>query len=415
MALLRRIGMISCALMVALAGTSCQQHRPSLFESSPRAVLATFGVENSRDPKLAISSSGMVSMLAVYRDGDKNRLGFSMSHDGGDHFMPMLPVSQPDATVSSHGENSPSLATIPTATYALWEQEDAHGQNNLVVGRSLNFGHSFDKPVQVNDNEKPSFHGFANLGVAPNGDVYAVWLDGRDTTAMPGTFSVYIARSTDKGATFSKNHAIATSVCPCCRPSIAFGPGGEVIVAWRKVFPEDVRDMVVAVSQDNGESFSSGVRVADDGWSLSGCPDSGPSMVVLGTRIYVSWLTEGREKKSRIQFSWSDDMGKSFHAPISASGDLLDPNHPKFSASEDGRLLLVFQARKNEDGSSWKNLAAYVVEVIGDRTGDIQELNNGGSTATYPALVAGTAGRVYVAWNKSEDKGSSVVVARGRL
>jgi hypothetical protein len=401
-------------LGVALAGIACRRDQSYSFEASPRPVLAAVGLTATRDPKLAVSSSGTVSLLAVYRDGAMTRLGYTMSHDGGDHFMPVVPVSAPEARVSSHGENSPSLATVPTAIYALWEQESETG-SDLMVGRSLSFGHSFEKPTRVNDNQKPSFHGFSNMAVAPNGDVYVVWLDGRDSPATPGTFSVYLARSTDQGATFGKNQRIASAVCPCCRPSITFGPGGEVLVAWRKVYPPDVRDMVVAVSREGGNTFSPEVRVAEDGWRLSGCPDSGPAVAVIGKRFYIAWLTEGKEQKSRIQLSWSDDLAKSFVPPVVASGGVLDPNHPKFAASEDGRLLLVFQGRQSRQNSqAWDPLAAFFTEIQDGNLGELQALGNDGATSVYPAIAAGTGGRAFVAWTSQGEKGSAVVLTRGR-
>jgi hypothetical protein len=194
--------------------------------------------------------------------------------------MPLIPVSEPGAGVQSHGENSPTLTTLPTAIYAFWEQEGSQG-SDLMLARSLSYGNNFDKPVRVTDNGT-SFHGFSSVAAAPNGDVYAVWLDGREGGPSSETFAVYLTRSKDRGATFEKNRRVALSACPCCRPRIAFGAHGEVYVAWRKVFSGDVRDMVVSTSRDSGHTFSPEVRVADDGWQLRGCPDSGPSLAQNG-------------------------------------------------------------------------------------------------------------------------------------
>jgi hypothetical protein len=62
-----------------------------------------------------------------------------------------------------------------------------------MLGRSLSYGHSFEKPVRVNDDQM-AFHGYSSVGAAPNGDVYAVWLDGREEGASSETFAVYIGR-----------------------------------------------------------------------------------------------------------------------------------------------------------------------------------------------------------------------------
>jgi len=395
--------------------TSCNRTSPTpyAFEPRPRTVFNADRVTGSRDPKLEISSSGMLSMLVVYEDGGRSRLGYTMSHDGGDSFMPLIPVSESGATVQSHGENSPTLATLPTAIYAFWEQGGSKGASDLMLARSLNYGQSFDKPVRVTDYET-AFHGFSSVAAAPNGDVYAVWLDGREEGAPSETFAVYLARSKDHGATFERNRGVALSACPCCRPRIAFGVHGELYVAWRKVFSGEIRDMVVSTSRDGGDTFAPEVRVADDGWQLRGCPDSGPGVIQSGGRLYIAWLTEGREHRPRIQLSWSDDQGTHFHVPVTVPRDNLDPNHPVLAASEDGRILLSFQARNRKNDGSWEASSIFVAEIRGDQVSVPKALSNGGAPASYAHVVAGTGGRVYVTWTQRTDKGSGAVLVRGR-
>ena len=214
--------------------------------------------------------------------------------------------------------------------------------------------------------------------------------------------------------TFERNRRVALSACPCCRPRIAFGAHGEVYVAWRKVFPGDIRDMVVSTSRDGGDTFAPEVRVADDGWQLRGCPDSGPALIQSGGRLHIAWLTEGRERRPRIQLAWSDDQGAHFHAPIAVASDGVDPNHPVLTASEDGRVLLTFQARNKKTDGTWEPSAIFVAEVTSDQVSTPQALSNGGAPSSYPHAVAGTGGRVYVTWTQRTDKGSGAVLLRGR-
>jgi hypothetical protein len=352
-------------------------------------------------------------MLVVYDDGGKSRVGYTMSHDGADTFMHVIPVSEPGASVNSEAESSPTLAKVPTAIYALWEQRSASGTSDLMLARSLSYGHSFDKPVRVN-NDSMAFHGYSAVGAAPNGDVYVVWLDGREEGPSSETFAVYIARSTDNGASFEANHRVGRSACPCCRPRIAFGPNGEVYVAWRKDFPGDIREMVVSTSRDGGKTFAPEVRVAEDNWRLRGCPHSGPSIIQSGNRLYIGWLTEGHEQRPRIQLAWSDDQGSHFHAPITASSDSLDPNHPVLAASEDGRTLLVFQGRAKKADGSWSPSTVFVAEVNGDQISAPIAIPTSGVPASYPHVAVGTGGRAYVVWTQSTEQGNTALLLRGR-
>lgn len=79
------------------------------FEPKSRAVLVPLQVPSSRHPKISMRASGGVYMSGVYEEGDQTRLGLFISHNGGDAFAPPVPISAPGVSVSSHGENSPSL------------------------------------------------------------------------------------------------------------------------------------------------------------------------------------------------------------------------------------------------------------------------------------------------------------------
>jgi hypothetical protein len=377
------------------------------MEGEARAVLQANGIAKSKHPKLYLRTSNLY-LLAVTND----QLTMSTSGDGGDSFEPPVLISESSATVSSHGENSPTLAINGIEFYALWEQNNAMGGTDLMFARSLRFGRKFDKPIKITDKEKPSSNAFSYLAVAPNGDLYAVWLDARDPQhTMPSTSHVYMTKSTDKGATWSQNVAVANNVCPCCRPTIAFGAQGEVFVAWRNVTAGDVRDMMLATSTDNGATFAKPVTMAQDNWKISGCPHSGASLMVKGKRLYAAWHSEGDGTNAGIRLTWSDDGGKTFAKPTIASANIVDTNHPMLSRSEDGRLLMVFKGRDAVAKESWGAVSPYLVEVNdnGSVSMPIAIPGNKKSIA-YPVLVAGTVGRAYFAWTES----GQVMLARAR-
>lgn len=409
--------LLAVAVLISGLVTGCSRHSATYeFETQPRAPLAAVGLNSTRSPQIAVSPAGMISLLALYQDGETQRLGFTMSHDGGDHFMPVRAVSEEGASISAHGENNPMMAVASRAVYALWEQSHPDRTRDLVVARSLDAGQSFEKPVRVNDNQIPSFHGFASVAAGMNGNVYVVWLDGRETPESPGTFDVYLARSTDRGATFGQNVRVAGSACPCCRPFVALGKDGQVFVAWRKVFTGSIRDMVVSASQDGGQTFAQETRVSKDGWEIHGCPESGASLMVMKQRLYIAWMTGGTEGRPQLRVAWSDDGGAHFHSPLDASKQVRDPNHPFLAQSENGRLLMGFQGRPSaKDDRQWSKTTAFVEEIRGDQLGEPVALSNDGRTASYPAIALGPDGNVFVVWTASGEKENSAVMERGRL
>jgi hypothetical protein len=404
-------------LIVAMTGWFARRSYtatdPLAFESKPRPVFKEIKTAISQKPQIALSTSDALYLLAVAGEEDHQRLVLSISHDGGDTFNLPVPVSSEDGVVAAHGENGASLVQTPTAVYAAWQECKAGAPNQIMFARSLHMGHRFETPIPVTDKQQPSFNGFSTMRVAPNGDIYVVWLDGRDA-GPKGTFAVYLARSTDKGASFSPNMRIDLGACPCCRPNIAFGENGEVYLSWRKVFDGDVRDTVIAVSTDAGKSFSAPKKIAEDGWVLHACPDSGPAMVAANGKLYVAWYSEGHGKAG-IRMGTSQNGAKSFSSPQIASHELLDPNHPQLSVSEDGRVLLAFQGRDDRKRDSWSPTQIFVAAV--DHTGRTetpQALPLKQRSASYPALLSASAGRVFVAWTETSGDSQQVELCRGR-
>jgi len=96
-------------------------------------------------------------------------------------------------------------------------------------------------------------------------------------------------------------HAITGGVCYCCKTALASGGNRELYVAWRHVYPGNLRDIAFARSVDGGRTFSPPARVSEDGWILEGCPDDGPAIAVTAReRVHIVWPTlisdgEGRE------------------------------------------------------------------------------------------------------------------------
>ncbi len=166
-----------------------------------------------------------------------------------------------------------------------------------------------------------------------------------------------------------------------------------VFVAWRKVFPGDIRDVVVSTSRDGGQTFGPGVRVAADNWKLNGCPDSGPAILENDGRLYVAWLTEGTEDKARLRLAWSDDGANSFKPAVNLAGGVLDPNHPVFARGVGGTLLLLFQGRDGSHGESWSPIQAYLAEIRGTEMTQPRPVPNDQKSVSYPTFGTGTAGR----------------------
>jgi hypothetical protein len=98
-----------------------------------------------------------------------------------------------------------------------------------------------------------------------------------------------------------------------------------------------------------------------------------------------------------------------------ASGKTLDANHPALSVTPDGKVLMVFQGRDPVQKEGWSPLQAYLVEI--SETGKISvpvPVPGNQKAVTYPTVVAGSVGRVYIAWTEPGERSGHIILSRGR-
>ena len=254
---------------------------PVRFESKPRAVAT--GIF----PQVAVRTTGDLSLLTV-EGGD---LWYLSSPDGGDSFPARVRVNETPHEVMAHGENIPILVLRSMRElYVVWQgraadhKDSNHEASALRFARSTDWGLTFSKPVPVDPGSQSQ--GFYTMRVSPKGIVYVAWLGGGEHGGEGS--GVYVARSTNRGVSFEKSVRVASSVCPCCRPSFSFDDGDTVYISWRGVSHGDVRDIQVASSSDAGITWSKPTGIAEDNWHLNACPHSGASLAVIGKRPFVA-------------------------------------------------------------------------------------------------------------------------------
>jgi hypothetical protein len=184
---------------------------------------------------------------------------------------------------------------------------------------------------------------------------------------------------------------------------------------WRHIYPGSIRDMTVAMSADNGATFTSPIRIAEDNWKLDGCPDSGVALARAGNRLYAAWLTEASPAIGGVRLTWSDNAGKTWAPAVLASQAILDANYPSMSAASDGRVELVFQGRDPEKNKGWAATSAFVVEIAPDgKLSEPKEVPGITHSISRPTVFAGMNGRVFVAWTSVQDGKPGVWYSRGR-
>ncbi|HEY7533053.1 MAG TPA: sialidase family protein, partial [Nitrospiraceae bacterium] len=252
---------------------------PAVAESDPSF---TFGPKLMTDrkvrtvvgPSVHVDEAGHISLAWIEEDKDTRSVLYTRLVKTETPFKTLVRVNSP-TEVPYIRQEAPALTSSGEEILVTWAvthpkaTPDKPFSNDLRLSRSVDGGRTFLPSILVNDDEQIIGHSFDSLHVTPDGVAHVAWIDAREGKKDPGTF---VTRSTDHGRTVEKNLKVDESTCVCCRTSLTTGPDGTLYLAWRKILPGDVRETVVARSDDEGRTFTPPVVVGHDNWVFNGCP-----------------------------------------------------------------------------------------------------------------------------------------------
>ncbi|ALA56987.1 sialidase family protein [Nitrospira moscoviensis] len=309
--------------------------------------VTTHHVKNVVGPSVQIDEQGFVSAAWVEEDKDTRTIFFARSDTPGGPLGRSVRVNAPSEN-PYYRQEAPALVVRGNDVFVTWSlthpkmTPDKPFSGELRLSRSSDGGQTFAPSILVNDDEQVIQHTFDAINLATDGVLHFAWIDGREGKKEPGTF---VAKSTDRGRTVTKNLKIDDNTCVCCRTSLATSADGVVYVAWRKIFEGNVRETVVSHSTDGGATFSPATIVGHDQWVYAACPHRPASLGVdRQGRLYVVWYTEGDDETPAIYLAYSDDRGKTFSGKkqLNRSKGTF-PDHPQMAVDPDGRIVVIWE------------------------------------------------------------------------
>lgn len=227
--------------------------------------------------------------------------------------------------------------------------------------------------------------GYFDVSTLKNGEVGAVWLDGRYKNVQKGS-AIFFA-STQKNRGFGRDTCINRSTCECCRTDILTDGSGNIHIAYRSImYPvnlmgKQTRDMMYVFSRDNGKSFTQEQVISKDNWIIDGCPHTGPSLAANGNGMSVIWFTAGGN--SGLYYASSPSAPGKFNGRtlITAAG-----RHPQMVSLTDGRLAMVCE-EATETSQHEKNKPHAAMSHNDSASGArimLRVLNGGNAEKTIP-------------------------------
>jgi hypothetical protein len=351
--------------------------------------------------------------LAVDAEGKPIVAWISGGHDGNTVFVARPAEGEQPVRVNPAGTSVDSLHQAPGLAmgrggevYLTWsaakpKPEGVLFASDLYLSRSRDSGRTFEPPLRVND-DRPTSHSFEDLAVAADGTVLVAWIDSRDGARQTAT---YVARVTDRGARVDGVARLeGGETCVCCRVSVLTGPGDGAAVLWRKVFPDDVRDMVLSRSRDGGRTFETALPVHADRWKITACPHRGGQVAADGRgRLHAVWYTEGTTGRPDVLLATAPD-GRRFGTPRRVhTATASVPDHARLAVDATGRGIVVWE----DSTAVRRRILLRSIEPSG-ALGPVRTLSQ--AIKAWAPAVAVAPGGFLVAWHEERFPATRTIV-----
>ncbi len=266
----------------------------------------------------------------------------------------------------------PKVSTFDSSTYIThWLKKSTSSTYDYNVHIGIgSFGTSNpDTSFIIHEDGVNAEHGFVSY--EPYGKrMMVAWLDGRNTKNPDGSYGQMTLRAAilNKGGSKSNEWEIDDMVCDCCQTDFTLMQE-DVMLAYRDRDEKETRDNYFSVF--NGDKWTEGQAIYDDGWTIAGCPVNGPAIHSGYGGMAVAWYSEA-EGSPGIYFSWYNHDKRNFNTPDwSRLGDnikgrldvkVVDSDHAAIlwlEQEEDiGKLMLGIFSKE------YKMIKEYVVDYV---------------------------------------------------
>lgn len=293
-------------------------------------------------------------------------LFYAVSKDNGQTFPGRITIPlSPD--VATHPESMPKVAFDRSGqVFVAYEKKNPTNENKYAGAVYYRFssdqGNTWSREMFLHSDTTAGLsRSYFDIERLPDGTIGAAWLDikiGHET----GGRSVRFAKTLNAHR-FEHEILVDSSACQCCRIDVYSDITGKVNIAYRGLMKghvgQSVRDIMLATSGDNGQTFSQPERVSQDNWAIDGCPHTGASLCSNKSGLFSFWYTEGNG--TGIYYSFKSDTDPAFRTRqlVSSSG-----RRPQLSVN-DSRVVMVWEENA---GTDERNLT-HIHYQIGNDTG----------------------------------------------
>jgi hypothetical protein len=263
---------------------------------------------NGIQPEAVVDRRGVPHVLYFSGEARAGDLFYVRSSDFGVTFSDPIRVnSQPGSAIATGTIRGGQLAVGRDGRiHVAWNGSDSATPRGLVnpasgqpsapflYARSNADATAFE-PQRNLTTRSYGVDGGGSIAADGNRHVYAAW----HSLAVGGQNGenhrlVWIARSTDDGATFAAEQPAwrePTGACGCCGVRMFAGPSNILYLLYRSATAMTHRDMFLLESNDQGRTFR-GSRVQP--WEIGACPMTSMSIASTRSSVLGAWETAGQ-------------------------------------------------------------------------------------------------------------------------
>lgn len=296
--------------------------------------------------------------------------------------------------------------------WAHWLQRGSEGgyDYGIRIVRSSDGGATWSEPFTPHEDGTPTEHGFVSVMPTDDG-IGLIWLDGRqmdgghgDEPSASGAMTLRYREIAANG-TPGPEMLLDARTCECCQTWVTATPSGPVAV-YRDRSEGEIRDIYVTRLVDG--TWTEGVPVHEDGWTIGACPVNGPKSAMAAGHLAVTWFTAA-DDLARVKVAFSRDNGASFGPPL-----VIDDGNPggrvDLLGLESGDFLVTWLERT---GGAGAEVRMRRVSPAGALSESVILTTTASSRATgFPRIIAEPRGSILLAWTDASGTPTRVRVTR---
>ena len=344
-----------------------------------RPIVKTVRVPNGGiQPQLIVGKDGAIHMLYYKGEAGAGDIFYVKSDDSGQSF------SEPQRVNSQLG-SAIAAGTIRGAHLALGKHDRVHvawnGSGKATPKGLPNPQIAEDSPYRLSSpmlyarmnadgtgfepqrnlmTSTYALDGGGSVAADDEGNVYVVWhANSVEGSPGEGERAVWVAISRDDGQTFSaesRANRNPTGACGCCGLRATTDQRGTLFVLYRSADRTVHRDMYLLTSDDRGATFT---NTKLDNWEIGQCVMSSAAFHSSDRGLLAAWETEEQVKFARV------DGLRELTVPNIVAPKRRQQNrkHPVLSVNSRGNAILAWT-----EGTGWQRGGSVAWQVF-DREG----------------------------------------------